>query len=821
MTVAALPSTVDYVENGITVAFPVPFRFKAASDLVVERILPDGDGVITLVLNVDYTVTGGSSDAGGTLTRAAATNGATLRIRRRTARAQPMIYNAGDRFPAESHEEALDRGMLISQELDAAVADVSSRALVFPLGEVVTPPSFSFAQMNAMIAAGFVLGVTQLASNIGFLAQGAGAVGRTTEDKMREIAVSIVDYHLAAELDWTPALDRAIAALGPNGGVIEIPLRSDIKFNGVIAHHNIVLHGKGGRGEFDVACVRPFDLTKPTLTFGDDINDYRDCGLVDMHVSGSDGTPADADHAASNGVYHAAHQAPQALLLKGGTVNFLAENCTFYNGLQTVALVPSMTNPVTGSKFIGCKIRSDLLDSAAARSIYGIRRSTPDGGYLTSNKFIATKVNGPALGYAVEMDGTALGITTELNDCYIDVKPGHGVLLKGGTALVCFNLQIDPGASPVVIIETDQSIAEIARFISGMMRHGGQKVKFAGGVEITLPAEADIFSYKQRIGSPHFGQFGFFGPPSDPFSEALFYNVVGGVFQWAGAAHAFLDTTQATSPTAAGLVAAGGLGVGKDARIKGDVYVYGNNAIAGGTMSVTGAGGGLYLAALGVNQNIRLAPSSGSAGVFIEGYGLLPWGTQSIGSNASPFQDGFFVNAITVTSDETLKQWRGGLTPAHLRAGKRIMGEIGFFQWLSSIAESGDAARWHCGVRAQRAVQIFVDEGLEAAWGDGAPSFRHAFFCWSSWEEETEAQTELIEEPRACVQMVPTGDDDDEGRPVLKAVEGMETVTLRRATGEMQTVREAGSRFMLRPDELLMFLTAVNHERLNALEAAA
>ena len=137
MTVAALPSTASYVEDGVTTSFPVPFRFKSASDLVVERI---AGGVATaLSLGVDYAVTGGSTDAGGTLTRTAPTAGATLRITRRTARAQPMVYSSNDRFPAKSHEEALDRGMLIAQELDAAVADLDGRALLVPLGEAATP----------------------------------------------------------------------------------------------------------------------------------------------------------------------------------------------------------------------------------------------------------------------------------------------------------------------------------------------------------------------------------------------------------------------------------------------------------------------------------------------------------------------------------------------------------------------------------------------------------------------------------------------------------------------------------------------------------
>lgn len=141
MTVAALPSTVSYIEDGVSTSFPVPFRFKAASDLVVERLR--NSAVSTLALGVDYSVTGGGTDAGGTITRTAATSGAMLRISRRTARAQSMVYNPNDRFPAKSHEGALDQLMLIAQEQDAFGNRLNGRAIQVPDGELAgeLPPA--------------------------------------------------------------------------------------------------------------------------------------------------------------------------------------------------------------------------------------------------------------------------------------------------------------------------------------------------------------------------------------------------------------------------------------------------------------------------------------------------------------------------------------------------------------------------------------------------------------------------------------------------------------------------------------------------------
>ncbi|MBY0301234.1 glycosyl hydrolase family 28-related protein [Sphingomonas ginsenosidimutans] len=177
MTVAALPSTASYVEDGVTTSFPVPFRFKSASDLVVERI---AGGVATaLSLGVDYSVTGGSTDAGGTLTRTAATAGATLRIARRTARAQPMVYTNGDRFPAKSHEEALDRAILITQELDASVDDIDARALMLPPSETAPQLPAASARRGGVLTFDPVSGAALVKPEALFAPGAAGPAGPT------------------------------------------------------------------------------------------------------------------------------------------------------------------------------------------------------------------------------------------------------------------------------------------------------------------------------------------------------------------------------------------------------------------------------------------------------------------------------------------------------------------------------------------------------------------------------------------------------------------------------------------------------------------
>lgn len=131
MTVAALASSISYSENGVTTSFAVPFRFFAPNHIQAART--DSDGVVSiLAYGPDYTVTGGETDGGGTLTvAAAAPAGVTLSIWRKTPAAQETEYDISDTFPAKSHEAALDRATLLCQEN----ADDIGRAVTAPRGE--------------------------------------------------------------------------------------------------------------------------------------------------------------------------------------------------------------------------------------------------------------------------------------------------------------------------------------------------------------------------------------------------------------------------------------------------------------------------------------------------------------------------------------------------------------------------------------------------------------------------------------------------------------------------------------------------------------
>lgn len=164
MTVAAIASKIDYLENGSTVNFAVPFRFLA-STITAQRVLANGS-VVQLRAGIDYTTSGGETDAGGTLTlTGASVNGATLRIRRATPRTQQANYVDNDSFPAESHEQALDRLTLVAQEIDAATSDLQDRAVLVPLGEIALTLPGNAARRGKVL--GFDAGGAGIAIELG------------------------------------------------------------------------------------------------------------------------------------------------------------------------------------------------------------------------------------------------------------------------------------------------------------------------------------------------------------------------------------------------------------------------------------------------------------------------------------------------------------------------------------------------------------------------------------------------------------------------------------------------------------------------------
>ena len=123
MTVSTTTNRASYSGNGSTAAFAYGFKIFADADLTV--IIRSSAGVeTTKTLTTHYTVSGAGTDSGGNVTFTTGNipaSGETVVILRKLTLTQGTDYVANDPFPAESHEDALDRLTMITQQLDEAV----------------------------------------------------------------------------------------------------------------------------------------------------------------------------------------------------------------------------------------------------------------------------------------------------------------------------------------------------------------------------------------------------------------------------------------------------------------------------------------------------------------------------------------------------------------------------------------------------------------------------------------------------------------------------------------------------------------------------
>ncbi|MGN5863198.1 phage tail fiber protein [Pseudomonas aeruginosa] len=130
MTVPTNTSVVEYEGNGVTTAFPVPFKFPANDDLVVTKVYNDVANV--LVLGTDYTVVGAGAQSGGAvIATSAPEDGAIINISRELDAVQETDLRNQGRYFAETHESVFDYLTMLIQQCFSGL----SRALKRPVGK--------------------------------------------------------------------------------------------------------------------------------------------------------------------------------------------------------------------------------------------------------------------------------------------------------------------------------------------------------------------------------------------------------------------------------------------------------------------------------------------------------------------------------------------------------------------------------------------------------------------------------------------------------------------------------------------------------------
>lgn len=569
----------------------------------------------------------------------------------------------------------------------------------------------------------------------------------------------------------TTAITNATAYLDTLGGGTIVLASGTWLMNWVCTSKSITLTSQGGRGEYDTYVIRPYSIASAPVTFGDYSDSSstvtRYCKVIGCHISGTNG---------SNSAL-SANNAPNALLLKGNSVSTTFRDCVFYGGLKTVGLVTQTgvgKGPVTGITFDNCIIRNDITDSSSARAIYAIRSDSTGNGYVTDNIFFRCKLNMTSgnLGYAAEFDGTISGILAEFYESYFDIQPALGLLLKN-SSLSCWNLNLDPGTTGVVVIESDQSNADPARIIQGYLNQSGQKYKYATG-QVTLPSEGIQLGYNSRWLNPYISDRVYLNPSSDPFGTSRYWDfqTASGPLTLTGLDVNFKNTTQSSSLTSAAVISDGGISCAKSSRIGGDCLVYGGNASLSAQLTAVTGSGGVYLAAYGTNQSVTLAPS-GSSYVAVKTGNLIPLtdNTYSCGQSGARWSQIWAGNGTIQTSDENAKEQISEIDERVFKAWGRV--KFCQYKFKNAVVKKGESARWHFGVIAQRVKEAFESEGLNA--------FDYGLLCWDKWDA-------IYEDVR-----------DEDGN----------------FTGEKKVLIEAGESFGVRYDEALALECAFLRYKMN------
>ena len=154
MTVSSTTTKNSYSGNGSTHSFAYGFKIFADADLTV--IIRSSTGVETVrTLNTHYIVTNAGNDSGGNVLFKFNTgtssdahfsssdfrpaSGETVVIRRNLTLTQGTDYVENDPFPAESHENALDRVTFITQQLQEEL----DRSIKLSRTNTITSPEFT------------------------------------------------------------------------------------------------------------------------------------------------------------------------------------------------------------------------------------------------------------------------------------------------------------------------------------------------------------------------------------------------------------------------------------------------------------------------------------------------------------------------------------------------------------------------------------------------------------------------------------------------------------------------------------------------------
>ena len=150
MTVSSTTTKNSYSGNGSTTVFAYTFKIFDEDDVAVVLRNNTTGAESTQTITTHYSVSGVGDAGGGNITFVTApTSSQTVVLLRATPLTQLTDYTPNDPFPAETHEEALDKLTFITQELQEEVGR-----------------SLKLSQTNTIATAEFTAGATERANKI-------------------------------------------------------------------------------------------------------------------------------------------------------------------------------------------------------------------------------------------------------------------------------------------------------------------------------------------------------------------------------------------------------------------------------------------------------------------------------------------------------------------------------------------------------------------------------------------------------------------------------------------------------------------------------
>ena len=151
MTISSTTVKNSYSGDGSTTTFA--YTFKIFQDSDIQVIIRSSNGTETIkTITTHYTVTGAGVASGGSVIFTSGnipTSTQTVVLRRNIPQTQSIDYIANDPFPAESHEEGLDRATMAIQQLQEEVTR-----------------SIKLSKTNTMTSTEFTVGATDRANKI-------------------------------------------------------------------------------------------------------------------------------------------------------------------------------------------------------------------------------------------------------------------------------------------------------------------------------------------------------------------------------------------------------------------------------------------------------------------------------------------------------------------------------------------------------------------------------------------------------------------------------------------------------------------------------